>query len=963
LIDLRLDGARAPDMDLLAAELLHPDGETQIAISAGGQRNVPRFVKQSLAELPTQLPRVRGDATYLVTGGLGMLGHSAAKWLINKGAKHLVLTGRNASSEAARMIFSAAEINSAAIHLVAADIGRDEDVRRLMLTIDNELPPLKGVVHSAGVLDDGILAQLDWDRFSTLFEPRVYGSWLLHEHTRSLELDFFILKSSLLSLLGSAGQGNYTASSAFLDSLAAHRRAAGLPATAINWSAWSGGGLAAASGARGEAMWSSLGVKFLSPDLAMQAFDELMHRDVGQIAVAAADWPTYVGKVGEPPFLSELPNGTKVSEPSKAAPEMLPMAVNDQARQLFLSRLQQHIMLKLGFTETIDPDQRLNDLGVDSLMSVTLSNSLEKEFGIPVSVAEIIKGPTINQLVDGVFASFSTERNRTAGTAPAATPIDAVRGPAIRLPTKKERISSEVSTGEVGAAPAQTPGRAPPLGASADMPAGPFEEHVGAADAEPAALNGGERAKLQSVLQRRIMAELGFTDPIDPDRPLNEAGLDSLRSVALSNGLEKDFGIPVSVAVLIKGPTINQLVDYLVEQIAGTQPGESAEPHPVMPSPAAVGTPAANPTMAGADVHAPAAPGPHGNSSSWTSEARIAGDRFHGGLALRQVTNRHAIGEAATKIAGNAILDVGRHAATAPANGGNGVGTDDFFDTSVSRPAGGAAARTAGKWLIAPRPNPNAKARLFCFPFAGGGLVSFRSWPRLLDHSVEMVAVEPPGRGTRISETAVDDLDTFVERLLPEMIDWLDRPSAFFGHCVGGLTMVATLRALPEASERFIKHLFACGVKPPHLLKRRGAFEDNLAYEMMLHRDFDSRIPPYAQTDEIFADIIRRFDTPGSDRFLATPKLRQALLPTIRAEFGMAYNYSYRPAAPFSFPIASFVGDADPWVSAKDSAAWGELTRGRFTNHLRKGSHFLMADDREYILQTINKEFANLVPQ
>ncbi len=177
-----------------------------------------------------------------------------------------------------------------------------------MQTVRNELPPLKGVVHSAGVLDDGILAQLDWDRFARLFEPRVYGSWLLHEHTKSLGLDFFILESSLLSLLGSAGQGNYAASSAFLDSLAAHRRAEGLPATAINWSAWSGGGLATVSGARGEAMWSSLGVKFISPDLAMQAFDKLMHRDVDQIAVAVADWPTYAGKVGKPPFLAELLN-------------------------------------------------------------------------------------------------------------------------------------------------------------------------------------------------------------------------------------------------------------------------------------------------------------------------------------------------------------------------------------------------------------------------------------------------------------------------------------------------------------------------------------------------------------------------------------------------------------------------------------------------------------------------------
>src|SRR4029077_20881029 len=155
----------------------------------------------------------------------------------------------------------------------AADISRHEDVNRLIWTIRREYPPLKGVVHSAGVLDDGILAQLDWERFSRVFEPKVYGSWLLHECTKSLDLDFFILQSSLLSLLGSAGQANYSAGNSFLDSLSAHRRSARLPSTAINWSAWSEGGLATRSGARGAAMWSSLGVKFVSPDTAMQGFD------------------------------------------------------------------------------------------------------------------------------------------------------------------------------------------------------------------------------------------------------------------------------------------------------------------------------------------------------------------------------------------------------------------------------------------------------------------------------------------------------------------------------------------------------------------------------------------------------------------------------------------------------------------------------------------------------------------
>jgi surfactin synthase thioesterase subunit len=264
-------------------------------------------------------------------------------------------------------------------------------------------------------------------------------------------------------------------------------------------------------------------------------------------------------------------------------------------------------------------------------------------------------------------------------------------------------------------------------------------------------------------------------------------------------------------------------------------------------------------------------------------------------------------------------------------------------------------------WLIAPRPNPDAKVRLFCFPFAGGGLVSFRAWAQLFDDTVEVVAVEAPGRGTRINEPPVNDLNTFVERLLPEMVDWLDRPSAFFGHCLGGLTMFATLCALPKASLRFINHAFACGVRPPHLLKRKGEFEDNLVYDMILHGEFDVNLPLYAQTDEIFVNIIRQFDTPAADKMLEIPKLRNMLLPTIRAEFGMAYNYQHRPVEPFSFPISSFVGDADPWVSEEDSAGWGEFTRGGFSNHLCKGSHFLMAEDGEYIVETIKSEFMNSI--
>jgi surfactin synthase thioesterase subunit len=132
-----------------------------------------------------------------------------------------------------------------------------------------------------------------------------------------------------------------------------------------------------------------------------------------------------------------------------------------------------------------------------------------------------------------------------------------------------------------------------------------------------------------------------------------------------------------------------------------------------------------------------------------------------------------------------------------------------------------------------------------------------------------------------------------------------------------------------------------------------------LVYDLMLHDGFDIMVPPFAQPDGIFVDIIRAFDTPAADRMLELPKLRALLLPAIRAEFGMAYNYVYQPVRPFSVPITSFVGNLDPWVSEQDSAAWSEFTCGGFTNHVRKGSHFLMAEDSEYILQTIRAQFVD----
>jgi acyl transferase domain-containing protein/surfactin synthase thioesterase subunit/acyl carrier protein len=822
LIDVRSESDIGPMAEALAAELIAPDGESQIALAADGGRSVARLVRQTLATLPERPPRVRPDATYLIAGGLGMLGTSTAKWLIQQGAKHILLSGRSASPDRLVALFSAAERSDADIRAAALDISREDEVEQLFRTVLDGLPPLKGVVHSAGILDDGILARLSWERFAPLFEPRVYGSWLLHEWTKSLDLDFFILNSSLLSVLGSAGQANYTSSSAFLDGLAAHRRSLGLPAMAINWCAWSEGGLATVSGARGQEMWSTLGMKDLSPRRAMELFDQLMRRDVGQIALAAADWHVYGGKVGRPAFLSEL--------------SAAPMA------------------------------------------------------------------------------------RRSASVARAAP----------------DRTSLPPRT-DLGRVTATQQG-------SIVIPQGSAQDGHAPASVHAAGVNGGERGATEALLQRHIMAELGFDETIDVDRPLNEVGLDSLRSVSLANRLEDAIGIPISVTELIAGPSISRLTEHVLELMKlSPSSGHVADL-------AALAAAQPNGEADRAAAFSPAdMPSPHptnGTNGGNTFVEQVYVPAAHVAHEGANSAGMHATGSDA------AVLSAPqqRYAQT-----GNGLSAE--VRAPELAPARPHVSREPAKWLISPRPTPRARARLFCFPYAGGGLVTFRSWPQLLGDAVEVVAVEPPGRGTRIDEAPVEDFDTFIDRLLPELTEWMDRPAAFFGHCLGGLTMFVAARALPDGKRPLLSHMFACGARPPHLLRVRGEFEDNLVYDMMLHPDFDPRRPAFAQSDEIFAEIIRQFNTSAANEMLSIRKLRDALLPTIRAEFGMAFNYVYRAAEPFSFPITSFVGDADPWVSENQSARWADLTSARFNNQLRPGSHFLIAEDRAHILQTIHSAF------
>ena len=239
--------------------------------------------------LTVDQPRVRPDGAYLVTGGLGALGLEAASWLAGQGAGRVILAGRRGplATAAARIAAIAAD-TGCVIETRAADIGDMAAVQALIEGIERDHTPLRGVIHAAGVLDDGVISSQSWDRFTAVLSPKLFGAWHLHQATACLPLDFFVLYASAAATLGSPGQSNYAAANAGLEALAQHRRALGLPATSLAWGPWDAG-MAAAEPLR--ARLAHDGLQPLTPEPAQAAMASLLRDGTAAAVVLDADWP------------------------------------------------------------------------------------------------------------------------------------------------------------------------------------------------------------------------------------------------------------------------------------------------------------------------------------------------------------------------------------------------------------------------------------------------------------------------------------------------------------------------------------------------------------------------------------------------------------------------------------------------------------------------------------------------
>ncbi|MEP6918376.1 MAG: SDR family NAD(P)-dependent oxidoreductase, partial [Acidobacteriota bacterium] len=362
---------------------------------------------------------VHADATYIVTGGFGALGGAVARTLAAQGARHLVLVGRRGASgpEALELV---AGLRASGVHVeaVAADIAEASGADAVFTAAAGG-PPVRGIVHAAGVVDDGLLEAQSHDRFARVFRPKALGAWHLHERSRHCPLDFFVLFSSSAALLPMPGQANYAAANGFLDALAHARRAAGLPAVSINWGPWTGGGMASRLTGLDLQRWQRQGITFIPEARGLDVFARALTSAPPQLCVLPVDWPVFVASFTDrkrPALLGEVRRSAEDGSGARTPP---PATVLDRLKELPPSERKRAIndevcdavrrVLAVPRSFVLEPHMGLRDLGMDSLIAVELRNDLQRtaDRSLPSTLA--FDCPSIEALTEFLWVLLSPE--------------------------------------------------------------------------------------------------------------------------------------------------------------------------------------------------------------------------------------------------------------------------------------------------------------------------------------------------------------------------------------------------------------------------------------------------------------------------------------------------------------------------------------------------------------------------
>jgi acyl transferase domain-containing protein/acyl carrier protein len=411
---LDVDEAEA-SRERISAALAAGENEPQLAIRAG-EALAPRLAHAGAGEESGTEP-IDPGATVLITGGTGGLGAEIARHLVAAGARHLLLASRSGGG-AAGATELAAELEAAGaetVRIEPCDVADRDRLRALLDSVAAE-HPLGVVVHAAAVLDDGVLESLDRERLARVLGPKAEAAWHLHELTRGMELSRFVLCSSMAGLLGAAGQAGYAAANAFLDALALHRRAAGLPATSIAWGALDVGSAlvgGAEAGQVAEQVRRRLGVVPMPSERALGLFD--LATAQGEPLLAAVDFDARALRGQAEAGVLPAVQRDLVRTPAQRASETVSLADRlagvpaDEWEAVVLELVRGHAAAVLGHdsAEAIEPERPFQELGFDSLAAVELRNRLGAMTATPLPPTLVFDYPSAAALAGHLVAGLA----------------------------------------------------------------------------------------------------------------------------------------------------------------------------------------------------------------------------------------------------------------------------------------------------------------------------------------------------------------------------------------------------------------------------------------------------------------------------------------------------------------------------------------------------------------------------